>query len=155
MRGIKDLSWPSLAIGFGGGFVIGALVLGIFVNYLISNAISNKSTDGQFLGSTIEQVRQGMAQTEGRKEQKSLYGQVVSIGGGTLTIAASQLDGTKKNLTFKYDDHTVFVYLANDSASTPTPLSTDNLAVGSGVTIDTNEPVGSVENQYAVKVTRI
>jgi hypothetical protein len=155
MMGIKKFSWVSFLIGTGLGLIVGALSLGLVVNYLISNALSNVSTDGKFLGASIDQVRQGVAREEARKEQKSVYGQMVSIGGGTLVVSAGQLDGTKKELSFKYDDNTAFLYLANDDNSTPTPLSSDALTEGDSITIDTNEPVGSVENQYAVKVTRI
>ena len=148
------ISFPSLFIGAGVGFILGLLVLGLFVNYLIGSAISNAPTNGSLLGGAIDQVRAGMAQAAGRKNSRSVYGQVLSIGGGTLVISASQLDGSRQNMSFVYDNSTKFVYLANNAASTPTPLSTDAIAQGDGLTITTAEPIGSVENQYAVTVTR-
>lgn len=152
---MKNISIPSLLIGGAAGFIIGVLALGIFVNYLISNAISGAATTGLFLGSSVDQVREGIAKVNDQKKALAVYGHVVSIGSGTLVLSVFQLDGSKKDMTFTYDDHTTFVYLANDDASTPTPLSSDAIQAGDGLNISTNEAIGSVANQYAVKVTRI
>jgi hypothetical protein len=83
-----------------------------------------------------------------------VYGHVVSIGQGALVLEVAQADG-KKQFAFRYDDHTKFVYLANDAASTETPLSADSIGVNDDLTVFTDEPVGSVANQYAVKIIRI
>ncbi len=154
MLRIKNFSWPSLFIGAGSGFIVGALILGLIVNYLISGALSGASTNGKFLGGNIDQVRAGIAQANAEKAATSVYGHVVSIGNGTLVLEVAQSTG-KKQFTFVYDDNTKFVYLANDAASTQMPLSTGEITIGTALTIETNEPVGSVANQHAVKATRL
>jgi hypothetical protein len=151
---MKKLSWGSFFIGLGGGFVLGLLVLGLFVNYLISSATSNASTEGKFLSGAIEQVREGMAKATQEKTRTAVYGRVVSIGGGTLVLEVSNIEGTKE-YTFTYDDNTEFVYLANDAASTELPLSADTIEAGAGLSVFTNEAIGSVANQYAVKIIQI
>ena len=151
---IKNFSWASFFIGAGAGFVVGALVLGIFVNYLISRAISNDSTNGYLLGGAVEQVREGINMVKGEKERTSAYGKVVSISGGTLVIEVANSQGPKQ-YTFKYDDNTKFVSLANDAASTEIPLSTDTIEVGTELNVYTKEAMGSVSNQYAVKVIKL
>jgi len=154
MLRIKKFSWPSFFIGAGSGFIIGALVLLGSVNYLISQAISNAPTEGKFLGASIDQVRAGFAQVNAEKAETSVYGHVVSIHNGTLVLEVVQSTG-KKQFTFTYDNNTKIVYLANDAASTQVPLSSEEITIGTGLTIETNEAVGSVPNQYAVKITRL
>jgi len=156
MLGIKKFSWVSFFIGAGAGFVLGALVLGLIVNYLISNAISGVPTDGLFLGSSVDQVREGMSKVDAEKTATSVYGHVVSIdtAKGQIVLEVVQIEG-KKQFTFSYDNSSTIVYLANDAASTPTPLSAEELKVGDALTVTTSEAVGSVENQHAVKITRI
>jgi hypothetical protein len=151
---LKKISLPSLFIGMGSGFVLGLLIMGLFVNYLISGAISGKSTDGSLFGGAIDQVREGIATVNQEKTQTSVYGRLFSIGGGTLVLEVSRRDGDKR-YTFIYDDATTFVYIGNDLASSELPLSSDSIEVGTGLNIFTNEPIGSVENQYAVKVIKI
>lgn len=151
---IKNFSWLTFFIGAVSGFVLGALCLGVFVNYVISNAISGQSTAGLPLSGAIEQAREGIANANAEKQAVSVYGHVVSIGAGTLVLEVSQIEG-KKQLAFRYDNGTKFVSLANDAASTELPLSADTIVAGDGLNVFTQEPVGSVENQYAVKVIRI
>lgn len=150
---IKNFSWASFFIGAGAGVLLGILALGLFVNYLITRAVSGEATNGLMLGGAIEQVREGINNAKGERERTSVYGQVVSIGGDVLVIEAATSGGAKR-YTFKYDNNTTFVSLANDSASTEIPLSTDTIEVGTGLNVQTNEPVGSIQNQYAVKVTK-
>ena len=150
---IKNFSWASFFIGAGAGLIVGALVLGLFVNYLISRAISNESTSGVLLGQAIDQVREGINNVKGEKERTSAYGQLVSISGGVLVIEVANSAGPTQ-YTFRYDDNTTFVSLANDSASTEIPLSTDAIEVGTELNVYTNEAMGSVQNQYAVKVIK-
>lgn len=156
MLRIKNFSWASFFIGSGAGFVLGALLLGIVVNYLVSQAISGASTNGVFLGSSIDQVRAGIVQVNAEQEATSVYGKVVSIdhASGTFVLEVMQSTG-KKEFTFTYDNSTKIVYLANDAASTEIPLSSDEITVGTGLTVETSEAVGSVDNQHAVKVTRL
>lgn len=155
MKKIK-ISLPSLFIGAGAGLVLGALIMGAFVNYLVSRAVSNTSTDGQFLGSTIDQVRDGISRVNAEKKATSVYGHVVSIDvkNGILVLEVAQTEGMKQ-YTFEYDNNTQFVYLANDAASTETPFSPETIPVGDGLNVHVNEAVGSVPNQHAVKVIRI
>jgi hypothetical protein len=156
MLRIKNFSWASFFIGAGGGFVVGALLLGVLVNYLISNAISGASTEGIFLGSSVDQVREGIAKVNAEKAATSVYGHVVSIDvrKGIMVLEVAQIEG-KKQYTFEYDSNTQFVYLANDAASTETPFSPETIPVGDGLNVHVNEAVGSVPNQHAVKVIRI
>lgn len=154
MLRIKNFSWVSFFIGSAVGVVVGALVLGLFVNYLVSRAISGASTQGVFLSGAIDQVRQGIANTNAEQQTKSVYGHVVSIGGGTLVLTVAENEGPKQ-FTFRYDNATKFVYLANDAASSEVPLSADTITTGTGLNVFTNEAVGSVPNQYAVKVIKI
>lgn len=151
---MKKLSWPSFFIGAGAGFVLGALLLGVAVNYLIRNALSNESTQKLIFGAAVEQVRAGIVNVKQEQESTAVYGKVVSIGGGTVVLEVSRLDGPKE-FTFVYDDNTSIVYLANDAASTQVPLSSDEITAGDGLNIMTREPVGSVAGQYAVKIIKI
>lgn len=151
---IKNFSWASFFIGGGVGLVLGAIVLGLFVNYLITRALSSESTDGFILGGAVNQVREGINTVKGEKERTSAYGKVVSIQNGTLIIQVANSQGPTQ-YTFRYDDNTKFVSLANDSASTEIPLSTDTIEVGTGLNVYTNEAMGSVSNQYAVKVIKL
>lgn len=129
-------------------------MMGLFINYLISSAVSGAPTSGQFLGSSIDRVREGISRVNEEKAATSIYGRVVSISEGVLVLEAAQSTG-KKQFTFVYDNNTAFVYLANDASSTQLPLPTDEITAGTGLTVETNEPVGSVANQYAVKATRL
>ncbi len=156
MLGIKKFSWASFFIGASAGFVVGGLVLGLLVNYLVSNAISGAPTDGMFLGSGVDQVREGISKADQEQKATSVFGKIVSIDSahGKLVLEVSQIEG-KKQFVFSYDNTTVIAYLANDASSTQTPLSSDELKVGDGLTVTTNEAIGSVENQHAVKIIRI
>ena len=133
---------------------MGVLVLGILVNYLISSAIANTSAAGP-LGGAIAQIRAGMAKADEQKNQTSVYGHVVSIGGGSLVIDVTEDDGTKQQFSFVYDSSTKFVSIANDAASTEVPLSSDSIVAGDGLNVFANEAIGSVANQHAVKVIKI
>jgi hypothetical protein len=152
---MKKFSWSSFFIGTGAGIVIGVLALGILVNYLISNAIAGTSVAGQPLGGAIAQIREGMARADEIKNETSVYGQVVSIGQGSLVLSVTQDGGTKQQFTFRYDNNTKFVSIANDAASSEVPLSSDSITPGEGLNVYTNEAIGSVANQYAVKVIKI
>ncbi|MES2006699.1 MAG: hypothetical protein V4436_01165 [Patescibacteria group bacterium] len=151
---IKNFSWASFFIGGGVGLVLGALVLGVFVNYLISHAISNESTDKAFLGGAIDQVREGIAIVNAENKATSAFGHVVSISGGVLVLNVTNSQGSKEH-TFTYDDNTKFITFANDAASTEIPFSADTIQIGDGLTVHMNEIVGSVVNQYVVKVYKI
>jgi hypothetical protein len=151
----KNFSLSSFFIGAGIGFLVGVLLLGVFVNYLITSAVSGTGGEGVFLASQIEQVRQGILIEQQQKTATSVYGRVVSIGGGTLVLEVRRSASAPQNLTFVYDDSTTIVKLANDAASTEVPLSSDEIAVGVGLNVYTDEPIGSVNNQYAVKIIQI
>lgn len=154
MLGLKNISWPSFFIGLGGGFIVGVLALGILVNYLFSHALYATSGGSGPLAGAINQVRSGIAHVNAEQESHTIYGKLVSIGDGTLVLEAVRSDG-EKQFTFTYDNSTTFVYLANDAASSEVPLSADAIDQGTGLTIYTNEAVGSVANQHAVKVVKI
>lgn len=151
---LQSISLPSLFGGIAIGFIIGVLSLALLVNYLISNAIKGDSTSALFLGSAIEQVRQGITVTNVQKAATSVYGKVTAIGAGTLTLEVYRPDGTQ-SFTFVFDDKTTIVKLAADAESTQIPLSSDDIEIGAGLTVSTNEPAGSIENQYAVKIVQI
>lgn len=154
MLRIKQFSWASFFIGGGAGVVLGLILMATFVNYLISSARSGAPTDGAFLGSAIAQVRAGIEYDQHVQEATSIYGSVVSIGSGTLVLKVYRVEGYK-NMTFMYDDSTKFSYYANDNNSTEMPLSSDTIVPDDRLTIYTNEPIGSVANQHAVKVTKL
>ena len=151
---IKKLSLPSFLIGAVAGIVLGVFVAGIYANYIINRALSGASTSGTPFAGEIDQARESIVNLNEEKNTLSVYGQVVSIGGGTLVLLVSQTEG-KKQFTFTYDDSTVFVYVADDSASTQLPLSSDTITPGTGLNVLTAEAVGSVPNQHAVKVIKI
>lgn len=156
MLRIKNFSWSSFFIGAGGGFILGVLILGVIVNYLIGQALSGAPTGEMFLGSSVDQVREGISKVNAEKAATSVYGHVVSIDiqKGVMVLEVAQVEG-KKQYTFEYDNNTQFVYLANDAASTETPFSPETIVVGDGLNVHVNEAVGSVPNQHAVKVIRI
>jgi hypothetical protein len=136
------------------GAIVGASILGIFVNYIISRAISGESTDGIFLGSSVDQVREGIAKVDEEKKVTSVYGKVVSIGSGTLVLEVQQIEGPKQ-FTFIYGDDTKIFTLANDAASSEIPLSSDEIQVGDHLTVTSNEAVGSVQDQHAIKIVKL
>lgn len=144
----------SFFIGAGAGTLLGLLLMGVFVNYLVNRAKSDVSTNDAFLGGAIEQVRQGMTLAARERESTVVYGHVVSIGGGKLVLEVARTSG-KKQYTFMYDDSTKIVFIANDAASSEVPLSSDEIEVGVGLNVFANEAIGSVADQHAVKIIKI
>lgn len=151
---IKNFSWVSFFIGGVCGVLLGALMLGLVVNYLIQKAISNDPATGVFLGQAVEQVREGFAIVGAEKQATKVYGNVVSIGNGILVLRVQRNQG-QVDYTFTFTDQTKIVSLAQDAVSTEIPLSSDAIEIGAGLNVFTNEPVGSVENQHAVKIIQI
>lgn len=145
-------SLKPLFVGIGIGVVIGALAVGLFVHYLISAALSNTPTKGQFLGSSIDQVRNGIETSKAEQDSTNVYGKVLSIGGGALVIEATRTAGNKESFTFVYDDSTRFVQLKHDAASTELPLSSDTITSGTYLYVSANQPIGSVTQQHATKI---
>src|SRR3569832_1555676 len=120
MLGIKKFSWASFGVGAVAGIILGAGSLALFVNYLFTNAHSSKDTSALFLGGSIDQVREGLAKANEEKKVTSVYGKVLSIGGGTLVLEVAQIEGPKQ-FTFIYGDDTKIFSLANDAASSEVP----------------------------------
>ncbi len=154
MLGIKKFSWVSFGVGAVAGIILGAGSLALFVNYLFSNAIYYDDASGKFLGTSINQVHDGLMKVSEEKKATSVYGKVISVGGGTIVIEVSQVEGPKQ-YTFIYDDSTRIVSLAHDAASTEVPYSSDEIQAGDRLTVTTNEAVGSVSNQHAVKIIKL
>ncbi len=146
---------PSFFIGAGAGVVLGLIIMGLFISYLINGAKSNAPTDNVLLGGAIEQVRKGMQYEEHLKAATSVYGRVVSMQGGTLVLSVMHTTDDVRQLTFMYDNATKFVSFANDANSTEVPLSSDTIVPGDNITVLANEAVGSVVNQHAVKIIKI
>lgn len=146
---------PSFFIGAGAGAVLGLILMGGFVSYLINSAKSNTPTDGVLLGGAIEQVRKGMQYESHLKAATSVYGRVVSIQGGTLVLSVTHTTDDVRELTFVYNDATKFISFLNDANSTEVQISSDTITPGDNITVQASEAVGSVANQHAVKIIKI
>jgi hypothetical protein len=151
---VKNISLPSFFIGGLVGFVLGVLVLGIVVTYLVNQALSLGSVNGLPLSGAIEQVRAGIAHDIQEQQATSVFGKVVSNESGQITLSVYR-QNVEQTLTFTYDDTTTFTRLANDDASSELPLSSDTIEAGDRLTISVKEPVDSVPNQHAIKVVKM
>lgn len=150
-----SLSPRSFFIGAGVGMTLGLILMGLFVSYLIGAAKSNTPTEGVPLGGAIEQVRKGIQYDARLKTATSVYGRVVSIREGMLELSIIHTTDDVRQYSFLYDAATAFVSFANDADSTEISLSSNAILPGDSVTVFTNEAIGSVANQHAVKIIKI
>lgn len=139
------------------GLLVGLLVATIFVigsvMYFYNSIESGRWNDQPGIVRNIgDQVRAHIEMEEDRPT--SVYGAVTKVEEASIEIEVQGALGVR-TLSFRYDAATVVVDLADDDESSEIPMRAVDLQLGEGITIITNEPVGSVSDQYAVKIVKI
>lgn len=132
-----------------GGMLVGAVALLMLMH--ASKMISAGTWEESSLAKNIVVTVQESTRPD---RITSVYGTVVRVGDSDLEIEAKNAVGTKK-LRFTYDATSAFVKNLNDDANTEVAIDAHELVIGNGITIQTAEPTGSVQDQHAVKVYKI
>lgn len=153
MNIIKKLFYPfaPLVTGLVIGVVVSAIALFAYVLYFLGMIRSGEWNQQTGLVRTIgEQVRTSVMQ----EKATAINGKAQSIQNGVITVEVNRAATGKQIMHFSYDNTTQFVRLNNDDDSTELPIYPTEIVVGDEITILTKEPIGSVDNQHAVKVVK-
>jgi hypothetical protein len=145
-----------------GSFILG-LVLGMILTIMLLAfvgvfAVQQFSSgawrlDGSFLAGT--DFRESIVRMIGEQQGNIfLYGKFVSSTANMLMLEAETSEGVK-TYTFLFDGRTQFLASGYaNGVAIETPYAPGELTVGEYITVYAAEPIGTVEDQYAVKVTR-
>jgi hypothetical protein len=138
---------------FGIGLLAGVLLMLVadvgVIFYAIEGIKNGTWEEQRGVRDVLQVVRQGL-----REERSvSTSGILKRVGESDFEVEANRLQG-KVTLRFVYDADTVFVRLNNDDESTEVVINPTSLEVGETVAVIAGEPIGTVENQRAVKVVK-
>jgi hypothetical protein len=145
---MKDkFSMKNFALGLLAGVVLVVAIDAAVVAYAVNAVKQGTWQEINGVRDVIQVVRQDL-----REENKtSTSGILKRVGESDFEIEATMLKG-KVTLRFTYDSTTQFIKTANDDDNTPMPVNPQDMELGQDVAVQANEPIGSVENQHAVKV---
>ena len=136
------------------GFLAGAAVILAADYVLVSQgvqAVENGSWENVPIVQDVLDVARRSVQQE---NSTSVHGSIVRVGDTDFEVKANR-QGAEVTLRFTYNSTSEFVRINNDDNSTESAINPHDLVVGDSVTIQAAEPIGSVENQRAVKVFKI
>lgn len=137
----------SFGIGLLAGIVLMVVVDAGIISYAVAGIKDGSWQNQAGIRDVIQVVRQDLRE----ENRTSTSGILLRVGDSDFEIEASRLEG-KVTLRFTYDSSTQFIKTKNDDANTPIPMNPKDMELGQDVAVQANEPIGSVENQHAVKV---
>lgn len=137
----------NFGLGLLAGIVLMVIVDSLIISYAIEGVKNGTWEQQGGIRDLIQVVRQDLRE----ENRTSTSGILMRVGDSDFEIEASRLEG-KVTLRFTYDASTQFIKTQNDEANTPVPVNPKDMELGQDVAVQANEPIGSVENQHAVKV---